>query len=793
MNLNIVFLKGNGGVLVRRPLAGFSILFIIGLVIASNFFREDNTILCLLLGGGCIYVFQVFQKKNVKYFLFLYIAYLFGFAYWNFYSSLYQEDVPIEIDFNHPYQVTGKVEEIISSRDSEYSLVLKLSSIERNEKITETKCILLAYVDEGEFDVGDIILASGTISLPHEKRNPGGFDEKKYTESFHAQYIFQGKVNRVITDQKFSWKRLMRKAKRSFEKVYYTALPEKEASVLTDILLGSNNMTDMQKERYRQVGISHILAISGLHISLIGGSLIIFLRFFPINKKLRSCMVIGMLIFYCLFTGGSVSTVRATVMMGVVLGAGLVGRRQDIWTTILFSAFLLLTYDPTNLYFVGFQLTFMAVFGLLIVTPVLERNYWIPKIFRKPLAASMGVTLSISPIVAYYFYTIPLYSVLVNLIIIPFLPLIIIFGFVAGVLGLFSLYGSQFFIGIVYFILNLYDKIISVSDGLPNHSILLGQPKIFSLILYYGFLLFFCMYYSFSQNTRSKYKKIQPFIYGIMIGLLILKMFWPQPLTVTYLDVGQGDSIFIQSPDGQTMLIDGGGNITAEDKNTGRYVLIPYLEWRGIGCVDAVCLTHEDGDHILGLIEVVEEMEVHRIFVPDVSMKEHNEYYHQLMALADQKEITVTPLGDKDEIQMGQVRFTCLHPLQKSYENTNATSVVLHMQYGKADFLFVGDIGSEEEKNIVRRHPILNIDVLKVPHHGSRFSSSSSFISHIDPQIAVISCGVNNHFGHPHPEVLKRYEEQGVVVYTTASYGAITIETKDDTLKIETELNKVIR
>lgn len=327
-------------------------------------------------------------------------------------------------------------------------------------------------------------------------------------------------------------------------------------------------------------------------------------------------------------------------------------------------------------------------------------------------------------------------------------------------------------------ILSLYEMLCNLFLKLPYSILTFGRPDKFSCILYYGGLLLFFLCYSRYQ------KKWAVFFCLTMIGVF----YHPNPscLTVTMLDVGQGDGIFIENVTGQNFLIDGG---SSSIKQLGKYCIVPCLKSKGISAIDYACITHMDEDHISGLTELLENCDkagnirINHLIMPDTSLRD--EAYENMKQLAESKNVPVIYLKKGDKLKNGNLKFTCLHPYPEFVtDSRNNYSTVLWMQYGEMDMLFTGDVSDEGEEAIIESQ-LPQCEFLKVAHHGSKYTNSENFLSQVLPKYAIISAGENNRYGHPHTETLERLEAIGTKTFCTINCGAIEILTDGKEIKIK--------
>lgn len=658
------------------------------------------------------------------------------------------------------------------------------------------------YFDAGvKVATGDRITLKGAINLPDGLRNPGGFDEQQYFRSRKIQYkIFAKDVKKHGTD--ISLNIIFPKIREKISSAFDNYLPQKEAGIMKAIIIGDKiGIDDSTQELYRMAGIYHILAVSGLHVSILAFAVnsVLSLIF---NKRTAGIIMIIFLLFYCVLTGAGIATTRAVLMSIVGISGALLNKKGDAVVTTSFAALCLLVYEPFYLWDIGFQYSFAAVYGLIIGTYALERafvflkdklpfgrRFFDNKFIRKYLSGTIAATLATIPICIYHFYYFSPVSILTNLLIVPTLFILVIAGVLMCTFGFLSISLSAFIGVICLFILKVYELICTIALKIPFSNILAGSIGFYIVIAYYCVLGL--MYYTLYGKPEIMKKREKYFYASAVIFILIIltSYLYPKPLEVDMLDIGQGDSIVI-SKGKMNFIIDGGGNIAKEiGENTGENVVVPYLNSKGISTVDAAFVTHTDGDHAIGIIETMERKRVKRLFLPHTSIgtEDESKYYEIIMQTAKKHNTEIHYLSAGDEMIFGNdISVKCVFPDKSTNISINDGCIVLKMNYGGADFLFTGDIGFEAEKLILENGADINSDVLKIAHHGSKNSTGKNFLDAVSPKIAIISAGRDNNYGHPSQEVLMKLEDRNIDIYNTPQNGAILINTDGKNIYVRT-------
>lgn len=694
------------------------------------------------------------------------------------------------------YGMVSKVEE----KTSVYAITLKdvVLSLEReawDHKYHENK--LLAYIpkEDRSVQIGDLICITGEIGQFKKATNEGQFDEWLYYKSKHITYKIYSKTCEIYEKQKNPISYHIKFFRDQLKNVYQKGLNETDQGIVTAMITGDQSLLEEEtKVRYQRSGISHILAISGLHISLIG------MCFFRLLHKMRchlSCNTILTTVFlvcYGMMTDFSISTSRAIVMLLISLYAPLLGCTYDRKSAIAFSGLMLLITSPLLLFQAGFLLSFGAVLSITYIYPIFEDRitsyyYSIKRTKKHALVVqgmlkafflSFSIQIGTLPIILSFYFEFSLYGMVLNLVVVPLMTVLVLCAVMGGLLGIICLPIGVFFFGAVHVILKCYDVLCLLVENMPYNTQILGQPKPWMLIFYYCILLVFIV---FEQQKK----------YSLMIMLLCLcVLFLPKNkkgLEITFLDVGQGDGIFVHL-DGESMLIDCG---STDVKQVGKYRLIPFLKSKGIKTIDYMVVTHADQDHISGFKEMLAK-EQKDIKVKNLVLAKTNdvdEAYEDIGQMAVEKGVTVRWMKKGDIILLGKkkerAKFTCLHP-DAIYEaaSRNDYSIVLQLVYRRFLALFTGDLEEAGETSLEALEQLAtSYHVLKVAHHGSKFSTQSSFLEKVKPMFSIISCGEDNSYGHPHKELLERLIQSGSKTYITSKVGAVTLQSNGIEMRIE--------
>lgn len=642
----------------------------------------------------------------------------------------------------------------------------------------------LCYVNEGqEPRLGSYIKVRGSYQSFKEATNPGQFHQKRYYQILNLNFSLR---NAVIEKESIEYsvlKENLYRIKTIWAESYDKALPEKEAGILKAMVLGYKGELDTDiKNLYTQSGISHVLAISGLHISLIGMGIYKLLKKTGIPLPLGTGFSMAIMIFYGMLIGDSTSGIRAIFMFSLYLIGKLVGRTYDMLTATSLAGVLLLIVQPLYLYHTGCLLSFFAVTGIGLLSPVFEELFS-EKIRKnliiKNLIGSLSVSFFTLPVLTYYFYEFPIYSLILNLLIIPLMSVLLPLALVGGIVGIFLPEPGKIVLLPCKWILMFYEGVCEIVTKLPYNTFITGQPAIWQIVLFFAVVLSIILFY-------KKWKKVKTVLL-FLLAVFMLCVQTPKNTEITMLDVGQGDSIFIQSNDGVTFLMDGG---SSDVSKVGTYRIVPFLKSKGVKEITYAFVSHPDSDHYNGILECLEQspengISIKYLAVSHLAFKEKNEAYEKLFQAAENAGTKVVCISAGDMLKCKKITLTCLYPKKDSSPtDTNGESLMFLMESEGVKMLFTADAGVEEEAEIISG--LGHVDILKAGHHGSNGSTGEKLLQTIKPQVTIISCGENNSYGHPGKEMLRRLAEANSRKYVTAERGAIQITMKNNGFFVET-------
>ena len=673
--------------------------------------------------------------------------------------------------------------------------------------------------------IGEKIILTGKFRHFESATNPGQFDSKNYYYSkniygklTNVSILFRGAKYNYVLEGLF-------RLRETLKKHIYSLYSDKEASILCDLLLGDKSEIEADiKSLYQRNGISHILSISGLHISIIGMGLYSLLKKIRIPIKVSAFISMSFMIFYCLLTGMSISAVRAVTMFLLRLLGEMLGRTYDSLTSTALAGIALIIISPSNISSTSYLLSFSAIMGITCLSPAILRlvkDYYVLNIKRPELyiapsrfpfikekiklclsyfgsmfISSLSITLTTLPISLYYFYEVPVYGVFLNLIILPFMGLLLILGLLSMATG--SLLPVNL---LVSFILSFYEAVLRIGDKLPFNTWNPGRPKTWQIICYYLVWLLIILYKKYRDVIFIKagrlafMTKLPVTIISLCLMVYIMQIPRLHNTTLIFLDVGQGDAIIMHTTSGETFLFDGG---SSSKPSVGKNIIKPALKYYGLSRIDSLFISHPDSDHCNGAIEILENSElwrikVCRIVLPDCNLPDDNSNMKKLLSYKNK--LCYVSAGSR--VQTKSLEMTCLSPQKNScLPDMNESSEVFYVSLHNFHNLHVpailltGDIENEAELSMSKKLDELNSSnsplILKVAHHGSRYSTSSSFLNTAKPIYSIISVGKDNKYSHPHAETLERLSNAGSKSLRTDVCGSIILSYKRSFLEIST-------
>lgn len=634
--------------------------------------------------------------------------------------------------------------------------------------------------------VGRSVIVHGVLELPESPAHKYAFNMAHYLRMNGATRLFRATKMNVKNQVDSPFTRLSKRralVKDHIAEVFPVSLQvEAEALLIGD----RSNMDAATSSQYRTLGITHLFAISGLHVGL----LTIMLRISAKRLRIRIETVDTLLLFalpcYALLAGGAPSVWRAVTVTVLILltSTGRLKLRAEDALALSAIGFMLL--KPYVLFQPGFQLSYAAAFSLLYSATYLSRHLNVLIVSAKVTAITQ---LALAPILLFHFYELSLSSFIVNIIYVPLYSIVILPSNI--VLLIVSLISKKVAIPLFFIYKPIRNGVTIATTwlaDLPYQVWTAGKPSL--LLMAMMVVCVACCFLIIERSNR--------YFIGLLIivtpALIIQTKPYFDPITyVSFLDVGQGDSIVVELPYKKGVyVIDTGGNVFFDDSTwktpekpfeIGRQIVVPYLKGRGISSIDKLIISHAHSDHMEGADEVLQEIRVKEVHTPAGSLQE--ETMSNVMEETRRQRIAVLSKLTGDGWFAGDTEFAYLSPFDENYTHNNS-SLVLLMKNEFGYLLFTGDLEKEGEQKIIRKfgHVELKPLILKVGHHGSHTSTTEELLDFLDPELAVISAGRNNRYGHPHADVVERLTTKEVTTYSTADHGTVVLELKGKQLDV---------
>jgi competence protein ComEC len=691
--------------------------------------------------------------------------------------------------------------------------------------------ILLNVEGRQDFKYGDVIRFASRLKIPHNFQNPGGFDYTKYLryKGVMVRGFIKDPAGIVILreNQGDIFKLHLERFRAHAKKFIMENTSSPEGEIIQAMILGDQKEIPKDvMENFNKTGMTHIIAISGFNIGIIAflsfviirlimkSSTYLLLRFNIV--KVSTVFAIVPVITYTFIAGMGISVVRAAIMAVTFMVAVIFGKDRDLYNSLVLAALIILVVSPPSLFDVSFQLSFLAVWAILFITPRLAlllprghseempgHNAWPAKVYKNIVIfviVSFSATLGTLPLIVFYFNRVSTVVLLSNLFVVPILGILAIPICTAIIIAApFSHAVAFFFLSISSFLVKVSISMVDFFAALPGSSFFLSTPTFLEICAYYLLLVVAVKLVDAWKNNESgaadKGRFFGPqwlpvaaaslaLFFVLDAAYLYVKDKATKNLTITVINVGQGSSALLRLPAGKKILVDGGG-IYDNSFDIGKYVLAPFLWHERIRHIDIVVLTHPHPDHLNGLIYILSNFHVDEVWSNGETAE--SDTYKELMRIVDEKNITHKFVSEgTGDIRIGNVAISILNPegsialknaIPRRFDKTNNDAIVMKLTMGKVSVLLPADISEPSEMRLVDAHKDIRSQVLFAPHYGGFTSSTVPFLNSVQPEIAVISCGRDNVYNDPHPDVLMRYSRRGTTVLRTDVNGAINLTT----------------
>ncbi len=711
--------------------------------------------------------------------------------------------------------------------------------------VTGTARITL-YQHENPFRAGDRLRFNRIkLKRPRNFKNPGRFDYVHYTRSQGIDVL--GGLSKTKTIERLgtvplgTFTSLRGHLRERMLGLFDRHLTENSAALLKAMLLGEKQyLSEELRQAYIDTGLAHLMAVSGLHIGFVAGAC--FLILYPLvfyalwkfrypwallgyARKIVALLCVFPVLFYMFLVGAKISALRAGVMILVYLFAVLINREKHLLNALLVAAFLILIWNPEAVVGPGFMLSFGALLTIVLAIRFMEKPAedaldqmgevpWyrrLPKprlneaswgarlydVLQSTIFITLAALLGTLPILIYFFNHISVGGIFLNLLLVPLTALLIPLGLLTSLLALLYEPLGALLMPLTAGLLHIYVSLPQLAAPLPFMSFYVPTPPAIWPILYYALLIAIPTWLRSRKSikepvpdNRGPWSQAVPWGLALASVTLIVSFIWPRflffkngELSVYLLDVGQGESIYVEFPNGETLLLDGGGYFR-NSLDVGKLVVAPFLWNRGLWGLSYVGATHSDHDHISGLESLAGLVSIRHFLDRRPTLPDRR--INRLKDRLRERSAIPLPLQTGQPWKIGGVHLTLLHPTPEfiTQEKTaspprigNDLSMVWKIEYGAFSLLLTGDITEKAERYLVEHQAPLQAEILKAPHHGSRTSSHPDFLRAVGPRDVIVSSGRFNVFHHPHPSIVDRYRRAGATLWRTDLQGAIRITT----------------
>ena len=667
---------------------------------------------------------------------------------------------------------------------------------------------------------GSSLTAKGRIQFYEKASNPGGFNAALYYSGEDCFCSFDPKEIKVSRDTGvFNFSETLTSLRERLYDIYINAMGEKSGGIMSAMLLGEKSSIDTETRiNYSVSGLGHLLAISGLHVGMIGAAVLVLLKKLGMNKTAAAAFSSVFLFIYCEFSGSHDSSLRAFIMFTVMAMSQCLLRSYDMLSSLSLAGIILLVLCPARLFAAGFQLSFGAVAGLGLILPVLNERLkkaekdagiggsgadrpdagTLGAKLKKGAAEGVLVWLSVNlftvPIMLWNYCEFPVYSILANVLFVPMTGLILMLGIAGGAVSLVLPVPGSYILMLPGLLTGIQDGAGAVLRHLPFSVFITGQPSALKIALYYAGMLLL-LYHGMPKGIGGMKKGglrkknsghgsvcVRPKV-AVVLAVIMMSVIFARPFNgfyMTFLDVGQGDCCVTSTGKGSIFMIDGG---SSSQTNPAYYTILPYFKNRGISRIDGVFVTHSDIDHMNGIKEMLRmaadgtsAVKIGSVFMPDWMAEDKDGA--EIENLAEAAGAKTYYLHAGENISVDNVDIEILSPEFDAETDGNEGSLVMGIKYKTLRTMMTGDIEGEAEELLTEKlaGEKKTYNVLKASHHGSKGATTEEFLKAADPVLAVISAPKKSSYGHPGKETLQRIEDSGAFWLQTGLCGAVTVK-----------------
>ncbi|WP_432409260.1 DNA internalization-related competence protein ComEC/Rec2 [Wukongibacter sp. M2B1] len=769
----------------RRPLVGITIAVILGSII-QNYLRIPIKALLTATAINVMILLFLVYRKNKMIIISLLLSMVFLGAINIEYNYIIENPIKVFIDKN--VEIIGDCIQRDLTDKGVYTLSIREISHDGRSYRVDGKALMRIYKYEGKSLNDKRIRVKGKLQIPETARNPKMFDYNLYLRTQGISTVINAKKSNVdvigIGDLPY-FVSLRNKIKSFVYRGTFKNFPGEEGKVALSITFGDKKIINEDiYEDFKNNGTAHALAVSGLHFGILFMFINFILKGFRLTEKYKILITIFLIWFFALIVGFTPSVIRASSMITLLSISNNLDRRYDLFTALAFICLCNIVVNPFMMFNVGFQLSFLAVIAIgLFYRTIYKKLSLLPDFLRQMVAVTLAAQIGTSPIIAYHFNMFSPIALLINI------PVVLLVGIVLPINLVFfiSLFINDNIAQCIAFVDRMLIKLLvwinSLSSYVSFSKFNVVSPSIILMLLFYSLLILICYKEKIPYCKRLKTKNIVFVFIIVVLCTNVLGFILPKDLKVTFIDVGQGDCILIETPKGKTILVDGGEE--QED------FLSSFLLKNNISYIDLICISHIHNDHIGGISNVIENIGAGQMVI---GTKQYtSEEWQEIEGICLEKKIPIVEFTKGKIIRLEKdLTLTAVYPktelIENTNEDTNNNSLVIILEYRDFEMVLTGDIEKEAEMDIIKGGFRKDIDVLKVAHHGSKTSSTSEFIDLFNPEIAVIQVG-KNFFGHPNEVTLNKLKEREIKIYRNDKNGAVIIETDGKNIEVRTMLN----
>ena len=763
---------------MKRPIIYVMFYYIFGLLAGRYLTFTLGIVLFLVFMSFIEFLIMKFSK--LKMFFILSLVSLLGV----FVSSISGSNISITTEkfCNDKVEVDiyGIIDDIYISRNGYTIIDLKTDTIKyQNKEDNNNLKISVVYENKVEASVGMSLKVTGILEKGDNSGFLGMFSERNYMLSNDIDYsVYAEDV--AITSRNiekslnyYIWE--MRKLVNSKIDII---LPLREGGILKAMITGDKNyIDDYYTNIFKKAGVSHILAVSGLHMSIISGFIYTILsKILGLPRKISSLLSIPFVIMFAVFCGLAPSVVRASIMSTIVFISNIIDEESDILNSVAIACILILLVSPNSIYSIGFQLSFLATAGVGGGIELSNRFKRINPVVKSILFVSLGANIMTLPLCMYYFYGISVASIFVNIIIVPVTGYVVIMGIISVILSFISVSFGLFTAGSVFVLINFIEKVSLIAENNKYMYIETGSISLYAVIFFY--LAIFTAF-ALINFKRATYISL---VFALMFGISLNFDYISKRNKLAFLNVGNGSSAVYTTYDGFTAVIDGGGHFMDIGNNTGIKYVIPYLEYEGCKCIDMLFISNMNMENCKGAIEIIENFDVKNVFIPEYKFSNSGIYIRLLDSISE-RDIPLYTVNSNDVINVtDDINFQVMHPNKDKqiYDgNENHSSLVLKLNDRENSILFTSNLDSKDLDIMILNNLDLSSDILKIYNSGDNVDLNENLIKNVLPKYFIISSKEDT--SNKMKDILDKYV---IKYYNTSVNKSIKVELYEDFYKI---------